>query len=227
MADSIGGGAMAGGFAAAGLEFVDGAFEHLADLDQRFDELAVLILKLSEEAVLKARYVRAYAEGGYVGPTNGWTPCLNWMRDDLLTSKAKKMAGKLYETSQLQDAIAEKEEVLALADQLLAQWDVIVKNTPANDPFWGGLYNTALYGDSWLRTTSHYFLAVFHYVQWTNSPSSEERDSALHHLDRWEEEWTRHTTEIPLLPGCATPFKDDPDQSMVQYCQEMLTELNR
>jgi hypothetical protein len=183
------------------------------------------ILKLSEEAVLKARYVRAYAEGGYVGPTNGWTPCLNWMRDDVLTDRAKKMADKLYETSQLQDAIAEKEEVLALADQLLAQWDVIRANS--SDPFWDGLCNTALYGDSWLRLTSHYFLAAFHYVLWKNSPTSEERLSALHHLARWDEEWTRHTTEIPKLEGCATPFRDDPDKSMVQYCQEMLTELRR
>ena len=46
---AIRGGAMAGRFAAAGLELVDGTFEQFADLDQRFDELAVLVFQLAEE----------------------------------------------------------------------------------------------------------------------------------------------------------------------------------
>ena len=51
---AIRGGAMAGRFAAAGLEFVDGAFEQLADRKQRLDELPVLVFELAEELAVAA-----------------------------------------------------------------------------------------------------------------------------------------------------------------------------
>ena len=54
MAGTVGGGAMAGGLAAASLEFVDRTFEQFADGEQRFDEQAVLFLEFAEELALAA-----------------------------------------------------------------------------------------------------------------------------------------------------------------------------
>lgn len=61
---AIGVGWMAGRLAAADLEFVDGTFEQFTDLDQRFDELPVLILKLAEELSLTADEFRTGRRGG-------------------------------------------------------------------------------------------------------------------------------------------------------------------
>jgi hypothetical protein len=54
VASTIGRSAMAGGFAAAGLEFVDGAFEQFADRKQRLEELPVLVFELAEELAVAA-----------------------------------------------------------------------------------------------------------------------------------------------------------------------------
>jgi hypothetical protein len=181
------------------------------------------VLRLSEEAVLKARYVAPFAAGGYVGQGTGWTPCYNWMRDDKLNDRALNIAVKLADTGELEEAISEKDEALALADTLLRQWDILLEAAAPGDPFWQELYHTALYGDSLLRVSAHYFQATFHYAAWKKTGIPDERAVALQHLALWEEEWKRHTDEIPLLSGNATVFKDD---GMVDLCETMLGDLN-
>ncbi len=54
MADAVRGGAVAGGLAAAGVELVDGTFEQFADLEQRLDELLVLVTEFAEELAMVA-----------------------------------------------------------------------------------------------------------------------------------------------------------------------------
>lgn len=185
----------------------------------------VEILRESEEAIVKARYIQVYAKKQYVGPSNGWTPCQNWIRDDVINSKVDKMANKLYETSELQLAIEEKTTLLALADKMLERWDVILENTDPNDTFWQELYNTALYGDSWYRVVAHFSLASFHYKRWQYGSAVEDRDSALYHLDRWQAEWLRHTDDISRLPGVASVFKNATEDGMVEHCDQMLADL--
>ncbi|MHC4942594.1 MAG: hypothetical protein ACYTG7_06180 [Planctomycetota bacterium] len=191
---------------------------------KKLENAFVKILELNEKAMLGARYVKPYAEGGYVGKSYGWKPCENWMRDDRLDGKALKIAEKLYDTIELDEAIAEKQEVLALANDLMNQWENIIKQVDPGDDFWTELYNTAVYGDSLLRISAHYFLAVFHYVQWKNSPTSEAQEAALFHLAEWQERWDEHLNQIPALKGVATPFKD---KGMVDLCNIMHDELTR
>ncbi|MBU0754369.1 MAG: hypothetical protein KJ645_04470, partial [Planctomycetes bacterium] len=84
--------------------------------------------------------------------------------------------------------------------------------------------NTSLYGDSLVRITAHYFLAVFHYIQWKFSPTSESQEAAFYHLASWDEEWVSHQKDIASLPGCATPLQDD---GMVDLCNTIHAELSR
>jgi hypothetical protein len=63
VAEAVRGGAMTGGFAATGLEFVDGAFEQFADLEQRVDELAVLVREFAEELAMAAGAFSTYRHG--------------------------------------------------------------------------------------------------------------------------------------------------------------------
>ena len=183
------------------------------------------ILRLSEEVVLKARYVKPYAEGGYVGQSYGWAPCRSWMRDDQLTGKILKIAEKLYETKELKIAITEKQEVLALADDLLNQWKILLQYADSGEggDVWKELHHTALYGDTLLRLTAHYFLAAFHFVQWRYSPTSEGYDTTLYHLAAWDEQWSKHKTDITNLQGAASPFQDN---GMEDLCNMMYEELN-
>ena len=54
MADAVGGGAMAGGLAAAGLQLVDGAFEEFAPGEEVLDQALLLFEQLAEELALAA-----------------------------------------------------------------------------------------------------------------------------------------------------------------------------
>jgi hypothetical protein len=75
-----------------------------------------------------------------------------------------------------------------------------------------------------LRISAHYFLAVFHYVQWKNSPTSEAQEAALYHLAEWQEWWDEHLNQISGLVGVASPFRDE---GMGELCNTIHAELTR
>src|ERR1035438_1125685 len=70
------------------------------------------MLMLSGDCVLKFRYLAPYA-----GAHRGWTPSLNFMRDDIIRGEPLK---HLYDGSKnsLPEAFAEKEEAVALASKM-------------------------------------------------------------------------------------------------------------
>jgi hypothetical protein len=66
MAEAVRGGAMAGGLAAACVEFVDGTFEEFAHSEEVLDEALLLLEQLAEELALAAGAFAGRRHGSYL-----------------------------------------------------------------------------------------------------------------------------------------------------------------
>src|SRR5262245_49440938 len=117
------------------------------DLLDRF----VAIQRLSEEAVLKGRYIGPFIAKGHLKGGSGWTPDGNWSRDDQIgvaddTLPAQAFWRFMKDDGTVPDAIAEKEQALAAWAQLMEEFEALRAGLPAEGEHaqqWLELYDTA------------------------------------------------------------------------------------
>jgi hypothetical protein len=149
------------------------------------------VQRLSEEAVLATRYIAAFARAGHLKAGSGWTPCGNWSRDDQLGVDEETAPGAAFyrylaADGTLAEASAEKERALATWRELMAELDAILAADDARPALarWRELYNSARYGDTWLRATAHHFAGVWQALAWRDGGGIDEalRRAALAHL---------------------------------------------
>lgn len=179
------------------------ALEHFAE-----------IARLSEEALLAARYIGPFCRAGHLKRGSGWTPDGNWSRDDALGAgedvhAAREFHAFLAKDGTVAEAIAEKERALAASRELMRRFDAILALV-GDDRDWRELHNTALWGARWVETVGHHFAGCWQAYEWRAGGGADEtlRRSALAHVRAADFAWRDYVGRVALLPGCATPYVD-------------------
>ncbi len=172
------------------------------------------IARLSEEALLKSRYIGPFCRAGHLKRGSGWTPDGNWSRDDALgagetVQAAREFYAFLSKDGTVAEAIAEKERALAAASELMRHFDAILAEVGA-DPDWRELHNTALWGARWIETVGHHYTGCWQAYVWRDGGGIDDelRRSAIEHVRAADSAWLDYLDRVVHLPGCATPYED-------------------
>jgi hypothetical protein len=111
------------------------------------------------------------------------------------------------------DAIAEKEQALAAWGQLMQEFAALRSGLdPQGERAqqWLELWDTARYGDTWMRFACHHFIGCWQAWLWQVGERKDQalHDQALEHLSQSEAAWAEHVGEVAALPGVATPYAE-------------------
>ncbi len=172
------------------------------------------IQRLSEEAVLKGRYIGPFCRAGHLKRGSGWTPDGNWSRDDALGAGERVHAASefyafLVKDGTVDEAIAEKERALAAWNQLMERFDAILRAV-GDDRDWNELHATALYGARWMEAVAHHFAGCWKAYQWRDAGGTDEalRRRALEQVRAADAAWDDYLSRVARLPGAPTPYED-------------------
>lgn len=172
------------------------------------------IARLSEEAVLKGRYIGPFCRAGHLKRGSGWTPDGNWSRDDALGAGERVQAASefyafLKGDGTVAEAIAEKERALAAWSELMVHFDAILAEV-GDDADWRELHATALWGARWMETVGHHFVGCWQAYVWRDGGGVDDdlRESAIQHVRAADAAWRDYLDRVVHLPGCATPYED-------------------
>ena len=193
------------------------------------------LLMLSSECVRKMVYIEPYAL-----QHKGWMPSRGLMRDDIIRGE-RHMAlhggiDLIYEGSkgQLDVALQEKTDALALARQMLQLYDSAKDAIIAErgESTYMEARSSLLYLESLNEVMGHYIRGMFLFYQAQETYDAAVVKSAKAELVLWRAAWQRYNTEIPKLPGTPTLYRSqygpEPDSSegaMVDTCEQALKTL--
>ncbi|MEK7404604.1 MAG: hypothetical protein AAB225_05805 [Acidobacteriota bacterium] len=191
------------------------------------------MLMLSDDCVLKFRYIAPFARRN-----KGWLPSRNIMRDDII--RGEKALGNegglkiLYEGSKhaLEEAFAEKREAVTLAARMRKLFEG-ARGAITDERRYEEARNSLLYMESLATVMSHYIQGMFRYYRWKETGQAETGRTALEHLRRWRQAWSRYQSEIGQLAGVATLYRSQNSQrdtdtagAMADTCETALKELS-
>ena len=193
------------------------------------------LLMLSSECVRKMVYIEPYAL-----KHKGWMPSRGLMRDDIIRGE-RRMAlhgglDLIYEGSkdQLDVALQEKTDALALARQMLQIYDSAKDAIVAErgEPTYQEVRSSLRYLESLSEVMCHYIRGMFLYYKSQETHDAAVAKSAQEELLLWQAAWQRYNTEIPKLPGAPTLYRSqygpEPDSSegaMADTCEKALKNL--
>lgn len=172
------------------------------------------ILLLSDDAVLKMVYFKAYAER----KGTKWTPNENWVRDDIVKG-ANPLSTIYYKTSdRIDEMIAEKDEAVALVNRMIEMAEKL--NLP--EPRRSQVLDSLEYERLLFSTLRDYCAAYFYFRRWKDN--SDPMDLALAHAasDAWRRDWQDYTAKMPALEWSATAYLDD---GMEKAMQDIMKEI--
>ncbi len=183
------------------------------------------MLLLSDDAVLGFRYIAPYSR-----QHKGWLPARNIMRDDII--RGERVLGNegglriLYEGSKhaLNEALEEKSRAL----ETVRRMRTLVAGQLPEDAA-----NTLAYMESVAAVMAHYIRGMFLYYRWQETGGATTKQQALSELRAWRKAWHHHRTEIPKLPGVATPYRSQNNyrgtpnttDAMQETCEKALLTL--
>ena len=194
------------------------------------------MLLLSDDAVLAFRYIAPYSRNH-----KGWLPARNIMRDDIIRGETvlRDQGGVriLYEGSKyaLAEALEEKNRAAETVWRMRTIFESAKSDIVAvrGETVFDEARNSILYLENLTAVMSHYVRGMFLYYQSLEGAESGAATKALAELRAWRLAWERHQTEIPKLPGVATPYRSlnnysgtpDPRGAMAETCEKALADL--
>lgn len=191
---------------------------------QRFGAAAApgitALLELSPQAALKGMYIQCYAT-----KQDAWSPNNLWVRDDIITGDYR--LNDIYQACKQEPdfsaAIAEKQEAVALVDEMLAEyWRVeaaIPDRALARETLVSLYYQRSLF-----ESLQHYLSGMFYYYRFMESSGGDRpyKEKALAEFTSLEQSWRDHTQVAASMPGAPTPFRDAGMWASVRLAQAEL-----
>jgi len=187
------------------------------------------IAMLSADCVLKSQYIAPYARDHH-----GWKPSLNLMRDDIIRGAELK---PLYDGSKnsLPEVFAEKEEAVAIAGRMRALFESSHADIAAErgEPVYQETLGGLIYLESLAKVMCHYVNGMFLYYNWQEKRDPATMTRAEQELQAWRADWQYYQTEVPKLPGVASLYRSQNNQTpdsakgaMADLCEAALRDLS-
>jgi hypothetical protein len=197
----------------------------------------VRAVRPSHECVRKALYVAPYGR-----LHSGWLPSRNLTRDDIIRGeKGSHNEGSInliYAEikTNLAEALTEKLAAVQLAQQMRKEFEgaeaAIVAARGRQ------VYDEARTGFVYLEKLSvvmcHYVRGMFLFYRWQETKAAADAKAALTELTAWRQAWADYRTELPKLPGAASPYRSLNWQeentaagAMADICEKAIVELKK
>ena len=165
------------------------------------------LLELSPKAVLKGLYIKCYA----TKQDDAWSPNNLWVRDDIITGDyhLNDIYQACKEEPDFSAAIAEKQEAVAIVDDMLAEYWLVEAAIPDR-----ALAREALvslyYQRSLFVSLQHYLSGMFHYYRFmeSNGQDRQSKQRAETEFKSLEQSWHEHTQVAGVMPNAPSPFRD-------------------
>ena len=128
------------------------------------------ILVLSEELILKIRYFREHSL-----VDDPWSPCGNWMRDELIGGGEKSTKENsceraarpgtlkpIFNPKTIELECKEKEEAIEIVDRMVKDFSAIMPQIPDSEKA-KNLHHTLLYAKYFVHSAAHYSIGMFRF----------------------------------------------------------------
>ena len=163
------------------------------------------MLMLSGECVRKCLYIEVFARDH-----RGWKPSLNLIRDDIICGDVLK---ELYDgcKASLPEVYAEKDDAVALATRMRTLFEHSREDVVAarGEREYQESLSSLIYLERLAVVVDHYVKGMFSFYQWQETREAAAALNARQELLAWREAWQRYQSEVPKLPGAATPYRSE------------------
>lgn len=168
------------------------------------------LLLLSDDAVLKTVYFRAYAEK----KKSKWMPNENWVRDDVIYGNVGRLS-RIYELvpDRVDDMIAEKNESLAIVDRMIR----IAATLRLKEPERSQVTQSLEYERKLFTVLRNYAAAYFYYRRWKDHSDANDFRRARESSKAWRTAWSNYQALVPSFRWAASTYQDEGMESTMKF----------
>jgi hypothetical protein len=166
-------------------------------------EKLVELLKDSAELVRKAFYIGPFART----QPSPWHPSADWIQDDLLDTQAAWRIIQQLSTSQLDEAVHEKQQAAEDIGRHRAALQQLIgdREHKSIEP----LVNSLLYTESFFEALRDLIAGLVAYRKFQKTNDSALAGVVQKKLFSAQDYWNHHTQRFGSLPGAATAFREE------------------
>ncbi|MEW6200423.1 MAG: hypothetical protein AB1546_00480 [bacterium] len=173
------------------------------------------MLLLSDDAVLKMIYFKAYAER----KQSKWMTNENWVRDDVI--KPGERLSIIYHVAadKVDEMIAEKDEAIQVVKKMIG----IAESLNLPEPQRSQVLESLDYEYRLFSVLRNYCAAYFFYRRWKDTSNPDDLALARSAADAWQKDWQNYQSlNDPNLKWTASLYKDD---GMVETMEKIISEI--